>query len=172
MNKLLDKQGQIMNTPNFLGKTTQDTFNQLFGDMRFPLPTQSNLYAYQTDFGITLGRDDLSSQIEGVQILTDINVDSLTIKVIINIEDNDNSVTVYFNHEFIAGFCPSTPLKALLDARTFVLSFCENPPQVKAIETVLYGSVGDCLFGDVSSSSLIQQALVKMMVDNSINGSY
>ena len=157
-----------MNNLNSLTKSISETFSNIFDDENFPVPNQENLSAYQLDVGITLGTDNLSSHIYGVQILTEINEYFLTIKVVFNIEDEDNSVTASFNHQFIGGFDPSVPMQALLDARSFVLSLCENQFQVKAIETVLYGLVGECLFSSISESSLVQQALVRMMVDNSI----
>lgn len=157
-----------MNPLNSLTKSSHETFNNISPYEKYPVPNQDDLMAYQLDVGITLGTDDVSAHLVGVQILTEADDYSLSIKVVINLEDEDNSVTASFNHQFIDGFDPSVPMQALLDARAFVLSLCENQLQVKAIETVLFSLVGECLFESISKSQLVQQALVRMMVDNSI----
>jgi hypothetical protein len=157
-----------MKTPNFLEKTTPDTINEILDYENFPVPIKFNSYADEYHVGLSLEADSSNDLLTGVQVIAVGDVDSLTIKVVINTTDIDNSVTANFNHKFIDGLNLTIPIAAISDARTFLHGLCENYNQAKAMDTVLYAKVGERLFGDVSLLPLIRQTLVKIMVENDL----
>jgi hypothetical protein len=156
-----------MTTLQRVEKTTQETFNTICYGEVFAVLTNNKVNAFQTDGTIYLTSDDANSSIYDVYISVDCDETLLSISIILNPEDEENSVTVFFHHDFLEQFNPSHPPKAIFDARDFLLSICENSYQIDAVETILFGLLGKKLFNKVSTSLLMQQALVKAMIVHS-----
>lgn len=153
-----------MTTFPYIEKTTQETLDGICYGQSFKVLENKEMYAVQTDGVIYLTDDGLESCLEDIHISVDCDETLLSISIILNPEDEENSVTVFFHHDFLEQFNPSRPPKEIFDARDFLLSICENSYQIDAVETILYGLIGEKLFNKVSKSPLMQQALVKAMI--------